>query len=260
MAKIMNKMIEKWWNKYANFYQAHTMIPTESAHYGPFSPNENELRLLGIVKDKKILELGCGGGQCSIAFAKQGAYCTAVDFSTSQLRFANNLAKKMGVKIDFIKADIQKFKFKKTEKFDIVFSSFALPFISDLDACFKNVSSVLNESGVFVFSMEHPFYSIISHEGKIGSSYYKTGKRTEWDTDDVFRTDKYTKELKKIPFVIYHRKISDIYSSLCNAGFKVDRIIEPNTFSQNDPWVKMYSLDVTSLIGPTVIFCAKKIK
>lgn len=259
MAKFMNKMIEKWWNNYADFYQAYATIPIESAHYGPFSPDENELRLLGIVKDKKILELGCGGGQCSIAFAKQGARCTAIDFSVSQLRFANNLAEKVGVKVNFIKADIQNFKFKKTEKFDIVFSAFALPFISDLDACFKNVGSVLNRDGVFIFSMEHPFYSVVSHEGKIRISYYKTGKRTEWGTEDVFKTEKYAKDLRKIPFIIYHRKISDIYSSLSKAGFDVDRIIEPNTFSKDDPWAKMYSLSVISLIGPTIIFCAKKI-
>ena len=61
------------WNQVSAHYQRRHAIPTNSAHYGPWAPLENELRLLGDVRGRRILEVGCGGGQCSIAFAKQGA-------------------------------------------------------------------------------------------------------------------------------------------------------------------------------------------
>lgn len=254
----MGKNIKLWWDRHADYYQACSKITTEHAHYGPFSPNENELNLLGNVAGKNILELGCGGGQCSIAFAKKGAKCTSIDFSENQLKFANKLAKKIGVEINFVKADIQNFKLKEDKKFDIVFSSFALQFVSDLDTCFKVVNKVLKTGGLFVFSLDHPFYSIVSHKGIIESSYYQIGKCTEWTTEDVFHG---SNDLKgtKVPFVVYKRKISDIYNDLVEAGFKIDKILEPNTFSKKDPWAKMYSLDVIKLIGPTIIFSTTKI-
>ena len=64
------------------------------AHYGPDIPTEAELRLLGDLKGKKVLELGCGGAQCSIAFAKQGATAIGVDFSAAQLAFARQLCER----------------------------------------------------------------------------------------------------------------------------------------------------------------------
>jgi hypothetical protein len=40
--------------------------------YGPDIPNERAYRLLGNVEGKRVLELGCGGEQASIALAYQG--------------------------------------------------------------------------------------------------------------------------------------------------------------------------------------------
>lgn len=77
----MEKEIKKWWEEIAQDYQKKYKIPTKSAHYGPYSPDEDKLNLLGSIKRKKILEIGCGGGQCSIAFAKQGAKCIGLDIS-----------------------------------------------------------------------------------------------------------------------------------------------------------------------------------
>jgi len=50
------------------------------------------LQLIGSVKNKHVLELGCGGAQCSIAFAKKGAIVTAVDVSSVEIEFAKKLA------------------------------------------------------------------------------------------------------------------------------------------------------------------------
>ena len=75
----MKNSTRDWWDKASEHYQAENRIPTDDVLYGPFSPGESELNLLGDVKNKRILEIGCGGGQSSIAFAKRGAKCTAID-------------------------------------------------------------------------------------------------------------------------------------------------------------------------------------
>ncbi len=65
----MTKEIKKWWSVNSERYQKQSKIPID-IHYGPGSPNEEHFKLLGNLKGKKILELGCGGAQCGIAMAK----------------------------------------------------------------------------------------------------------------------------------------------------------------------------------------------
>ncbi len=108
---MTEKKIQKWWNETSQQYQEWIKDTNPRyARYGPYSPNENKLNLLGNVKGKRILEIGCGGGQCSIAFAKQGAICTGIDISEKQLEYAEKLAKKNKVKVRFIHGSFQDLK------------------------------------------------------------------------------------------------------------------------------------------------------
>jgi len=244
----MTKEIEKWWKEAAKYYQEENKLGTQSAHYGPYSPNENELNLLGKVKGKKILEIGCGGGQCSVAFAKQGAVCTGIDILKEQLEFAENLAKKNKVKVNFIKGDIQTLKGVKSGSFDIVFSAFALQYVPDLTKCFKEVFRVLKKKGLFIFSLDHPFYIIINDKnGKIYKSYYKTGREEEKET---------WPDGSKHLFVRYRRKVSDMYSILLEAGFFVEKLMEP--FKKDTEWKKLYPYWLAKMMAPTIIFKAVK--
>ena len=64
----MSRETKEWWEYSSAYYQEECRIPVD-VHYGAGSPNEKKLNLPGNVKGKKILEIGCGGVQCSIAFA-----------------------------------------------------------------------------------------------------------------------------------------------------------------------------------------------
>lgn len=154
----MTKEVEKWWNAASKGYQKDSNINTKNIHYGPFASNENKLRLLGKIKGKKILDIGCGGGQCSIVFAKQGAKCIGLDASKEQLKYAEYLAIKNKVSVKFIKHDIQTLKGFKSNTYDIVFSAYALQYVPDLIRCFIEISRVLKKNGLFVFSFGHPFF------------------------------------------------------------------------------------------------------
>ena len=108
--------IKEWWNEASEYYQTELNdTKPETVRYGPFGSTERKLKLIGRVKGKRVLEVGCGGGQCSIALAKAGAECTGIDISDKQLEYARSLAKKNDVRIEFIRssfADISKLKLK----------------------------------------------------------------------------------------------------------------------------------------------------
>ena len=145
----MTNDIKEWWEKEAKSYQELCKIPID-IHYGPGSPNEKHLKLLGNIKDKKILEIGCGGAQCSIVFAKKGAKVTAIDISEEQLKFAKSLAEKNKVSIEFYQGDAKNLGQIKSSSHDIVFSAFTFQFIDDLPKCFNEAKRVLKKKGLFV--------------------------------------------------------------------------------------------------------------
>ena len=245
----MVKEGEKWWNEAAPWFQDWAKLSTKSADYGPYAPRENQLKLLGNVKGKKILEIGCGGAQCSISFAKQGAICTGIDITQAQLDYGGKLAEKEKVKVKLIRRDIQTLKGIKSNSYDIVFSAFALMYIPDLTKCFKEVRRVLKKGGIFVFSTGHPFYIFDSTTKQLKRSYFKTGKVIEEET---------WSDGSKHKFVMFHRKVSDIANSAIAAGLTLLEMHEPLDMKNKIKDPSVYPEDLVRMIAPTIIFKTKK--
>jgi SAM-dependent methyltransferase len=145
------------WNQASPDYQHRHAIPTDSAHYGPWAPLENELRLLGDVRGRRILEVGCGGGQCSIAFAKQGAIAAGLDLSDAQLDHARALATAEGVIVEFVQGAAENLRHFADGAWDIVFSAYAFQYVADMPRCLHECARVLRPQGRLVFSLDHPF-------------------------------------------------------------------------------------------------------
>ena len=92
----MSEEARRWWEAHGRSYQETCRIPIDVL-YGTGSPNEEGLGLIGPVAGKRVLEIGCGGAQASIAFARKGAIVTAVDIASSEIEFARVLAKEYHV-------------------------------------------------------------------------------------------------------------------------------------------------------------------
>lgn len=89
------------------------------------SPTTPELRyihtVLGDVRGKKILDIGCGLGEASVYFALKGANVSAMDLSGEMLSVAQKLARKNHVRIKTYQSSIELFRLSKSEQFDIIY-------------------------------------------------------------------------------------------------------------------------------------------
>jgi ubiquinone/menaquinone biosynthesis C-methylase UbiE len=250
----MTKETKKWWEGASEYYQKDSNIPI-GIHYGPGAPFEDELHLLGNLRGKHVLEIGCGGAQCGIAMAKQGAKVTGIDISEQQLRFAKALAEKNKVNIKFYQGDIRKLPQIKSNSQDLVFTAWALHYINDLKSCFKEAYRVLKTKGTFLAAMPHPFYTTIDPKTlKLKQSYFKTGKWVNVETWE---------DRKKHKFVMYIRTASEIINSLIESGFYIEKVIEPDSRKHypKDPWYNMWEFtpQLMKYLPPTIIFkCRKK--
>jgi SAM-dependent methyltransferase len=205
------------WDRYAVAYQSGAQLPTSVAHYGPDIPTEAQLHLLGDLRGKRVLELGCGGAQCSVAFAKQGATAIAVDFSAEQLAFARRLCDREEVRVELRLGDLADLAFLRADSIDLVFSAYAFGYVEDLNRVFRQVHRVLKVGSPLVFSLPHPAYDMIDDDREspltIGRSYFE---KTPIDY-----------EVGGIAFTDYHHTLGDLYMGLLRASYRVDLIMEP---------------------------------
>lgn len=243
------------WNRTSAGYQARHRIGVEAAHYGPFLPDESELRLLGDVAGLDTLELGCGGGQCSIAFARAGARATGLDLSDDQISFARDLAREYGVAPRFEQGDAADLSRFPAHSFDVVFSAYALQYVESIAACLAAAHRVLRRGGRLVFSLDHPFREVFwdddeDEEGLLAvRSYWRRGAM-EWQMSG-------SREWMRS----FHRTIGDWVDLLVAAGFNIRRILEPApqlSAAEELSWAATYDLEIVRLIPQTVIFVAQK--
>ncbi len=235
-------------------YQKKHKISTNYIHYGMSVPPEKKLKLLGNLKNKNFLEIGCGGAQCSIVAAKRGAKVTAIDNSDEQLKFAKELANKNKVDINFYRANIENLKMIKNNSQDIVFSAYALQYVKNLKKCFKEVRRVLKKNGIFVFSLDHPFHKVFRDDPnlKVHMSYFKTGyQQFTWS---------YKKGKAKTESFVILRKIEDFVNTLIDTEFKIEKMLEPEPVKKDviADYSMWFPYKMIKMIPTTIIFKARK--
>jgi ubiquinone/menaquinone biosynthesis C-methylase UbiE len=205
------------WDRHAAAYQAQAQLSTNAAHYGPDMPTEADLHLLGDLRGKRVLELGCGGAQCSIAFAKQGATAIGVDFSVQQLAYARRLAEQEDVRVELRQGDLADLAFLRADSIDLVFSSYAFGYVDDLNRVFRQVHRVLKIGAPLVFSLPHPASEIFDGETQDPLEV----RRSYFDRSPI------SQEMGGVTFTAYHHTFSDIYMGLARSSYRVDLVLEP---------------------------------
>jgi len=241
------------WNRIAAEYQRRNQIPTEYVHYGPHCPNEDQLQLVGDVRGKRVLEIGCGGGQCAIAFAKRGAVATGIDLSDAQVEFARSLAERERVQVTFLRGNIEDLSPLADESQEVVFSAYGLGYVEHLDRCFAEVRRVLVPGGLFVFSGDHPFWHCLAEQSlTIACSYHdRSPDLWHWTYEEMGI---------RAPMRSFHRTVGDWFRALTSAGLEVLDIVEPEPVESGSgqDWGDYYSPERQRMVPATIIFKSRK--
>jgi len=146
------------WDREADEYQrehASQLDHFDHPAWGTWGIPEDRLGILGDVRDKDVLEYGCGGGQWSISLSLRGARPVGMDLSIRQLAHAGRLMRGAGTRFPVVNADAERTPFDD-ESFDVVFCDHGAMTFADPHRTVPEVARVLRPGGLFAFNIATP--------------------------------------------------------------------------------------------------------
>lgn len=206
------------------FYDDDEVFATyQSRRDRPENPNDTIeqpalFELLGDLRGKRILDLGCGGAAFGRAAMARGCLgYTGVDGSANMVEVAQrNLA---GTPGRVVHADLVSWQIPVCS-FDLVVSSLVLHYLPLLEPVFEGVFYALEPGGRFVFSVEHPVITSCDR------AYASSGPRQNWIVDGYFDTGPRDTSWMGGAVRKHHRTVEDYFVGLQVAGFAVEGMRE----------------------------------
>jgi SAM-dependent methyltransferase len=149
------------WERDADEYQRRhgDVLERTAMAWGVWRIPEGELNVLGDVRRKDVLELGCGAAQWSIALAGLGARPVGLDLSRRQLEHARRGQRRAGVEFPLAEGSAEEIPFADGT-FDVVFGDHGAMTFADPRRAVPEVARVLRPGGRFAFSHESPLHFV----------------------------------------------------------------------------------------------------
>ncbi len=206
-------------------------------------------KMMPDVKNKKILDLGCGYGENDLYFKEQGAsYVLGTDISTHMIKIANEKNKIDGVEYrELAMEDI----YSLNEKFDIVISSLAFHYVSDFDGLVKNIYNVLTDDGILVFSQEHPISACLHLVDGLERNRITLNGKEYTLVADYNRYGLRENPWNGVKVKKYFRNFAIIINTLVQNGFVIDEL---NECEPNDEMIEKNTKYVNQFDSPYFLF------
>ena len=150
---IFDQISSQWWDKDGPMKMLHSMHITRMLFIRERIMNNYQKleNFNNILKQKKILDLGCGGGILSETLAKEGANIKAIDQSKKLIDKAIKRSKISNLKINYSCESIEDLK-KRNFKFDIIICLEVIEHVKDFRSFTNLALECLNKNGIIIFS------------------------------------------------------------------------------------------------------------
>jgi SAM-dependent methyltransferase len=188
--------------------------------WSPEGLDEADVRLLGDVAGRQVLEIGCGAAQCSRWLSTQGAQVVGVDLSVRQLQHSIRIDQETGLHVPVVAGSVTALPFADA-RFDLACSAFgALPFVVDIATALTECRRILRPGGRFVFSVVHPVRRMFpddptEHGMTIARSYFDRFAYVEYDTNG------------QLSYAEPHHTLGDWVSAITRADLELVGLVEP---------------------------------
>lgn len=213
------------------FFAEYTQMERFKSGWGRAMEHSSFVELLGGVSGRRVLDLGCGGGQLAFYLASAGAgEVIGIDASERMLDVART--QWAHPRVTYRRESMENADFSPGA-FDLVVSSLAVHYVRDYAGLMGRVAGWLAPGGLLVFSTEHPIYTARgSADGWVNDP---EGAHIAWALDH-YADEGLREHHWFVPGVRrYHRTLSTLLNGLIDAGLVIERVVEP---SPSDEWLR----------------------
>ncbi len=138
------QLASRWWDKDSEFKPLHDINPLRLKYI--------KEQVSEPLKDKKILDVGCGGGILSEAMALEGANVTGIDMAEAGLEVAKLHLLESELNIDYHKIPVEEFAEQHPGSFDLVTCLEMLEHVPDPSSIIKACAKLVKPGGQVFFS------------------------------------------------------------------------------------------------------------
>ena len=191
----------------------------------PDGIGERFWEVVGEVKGKAILDLGCGQGWLSGELARRGAAVVGIDGAETLVERARELYPGLAFRVGDLSEGIPGMAELGT-MFDVVVSNMVVMDLPKVDTLFAAAGRVLRPGGMFVFTLPHPcFFMQKSYQDENGKWFKKL---TGYLRPQTRRIESFGGHNH------YHRPLSAYIRALAEAGLVVFEMYEPEHQARSD--------------------------
>lgn len=135
-------LASRWWDRNSEFKPLHDINPLRANFVDLHSP----------VAEKKLLDVGCGGGILAEAMAHRGAEVTGIDMGAAPLNVARLHALESGVNVTYEQITAEEKAAQIPGTFDIVTCMEMLEHVPDPASVIKACADLVKDKGDLYFS------------------------------------------------------------------------------------------------------------
>lgn len=150
--------------------------------FGASVHNDDELRVCGDVRGKRVLELGLFGTvpNC-VTMAQRGARSIAIDPSRENVQRARQAARNAEVVVEFHEGELADLGFLMNAVVDLAVCVHHITLDTDIARLFRQVHRVLRPEAGFVFAIAHPVSTIFDSGDPVARRRYGDASPTIGD-------------------------------------------------------------------------------
>lgn len=135
-------LASRWWDKNSEFKPLHDINPLRANFIDERSP----------VAQKKVIDVGCGGGILAESLAQRGALVTGIDMGEAPLAVARLHALESGVELTYEQITAEDKAVQMPDEFDVVTCMEMLEHVPDPSSVVRACAQLVKDGGDVYFS------------------------------------------------------------------------------------------------------------